>query len=231
MPNPHLPRETIDHIIDLLHDEPETLKECCIAKPRIPRTRSHLFANVKFTSVKDLESWKKTFPDPSNSPSYHTHTLVITHTRTVVEADTRMGGGLIQNFSRIVRLKLTVMNTDKLPRVVSGNLERIPFTPFYTFAFTLKSLHVNCILLPCPQTLNLVRSFPLLEDLSLIGRNGSFGDGGGHDPRGSHCPSDLAHLHRVPGPSDIRRGGGYCTLPAEPTEWSTLPATFVLMAA
>ena len=77
------------------------------------------------------------------------------------------------------------MNTNKLPRVVSGNLEKIPLTPFHTFISTLKPLHANYILLQCPQTLNLIRSFPLLGDLSLIDRNWSLGDGDGHDPRGS----------------------------------------------
>ena len=178
MSNPHLPRETLDHIIDFLHDEPEALKECClVSKPWVPRTRKHLFAEVEFKSAKDLDSWKKSFPDPSNSPSYHTHTLVISHTRAVMEADARVGG-LIETFSCIVRLRL---NTNKSPTAFD-NLEQIPLAPFQRSAPTLKSLHVFGILLPCPQTFNLVRSLPLLEDLSLTGRTESVGDG--DDPHG-----------------------------------------------
>ena len=46
MPNPYLPQETLDYIVDLLHDEPETLRErCLLSKPWIPRTRKHLFAD------------------------------------------------------------------------------------------------------------------------------------------------------------------------------------------
>ena len=78
MLNPYLPRETLDYIIDLLHDEPETLRECClVSKSWIPHARKHLFTDIKFRSVIDLESWKKTFPDPSNSPAYHTRTLSV----------------------------------------------------------------------------------------------------------------------------------------------------------
>lgn len=65
MSDPHLPQETIDHIIDILHNEPETLKACCLAsKFWIPRTRKYLFADIWFISVRHLELWKKTFPDP-----------------------------------------------------------------------------------------------------------------------------------------------------------------------
>ena len=69
MPNPYLPQETLDYIVDLLHDEPETLRECCLlSKPWIPRTRKHLFADIKFRSAHELELWKKTFPDHSSFP-------------------------------------------------------------------------------------------------------------------------------------------------------------------
>jgi len=182
MSSPRLPRETLDHIIDFLYDEPGTLKECClVSKPWVPRARKHLFAKVVFRSAKDLESWKKTFPDPLNSPSYHTHTLAINRTRAVMEADARVGG-LIQTFSCVVRLTLWTLGTDK--PLDLGNLEKIPLAPFHKFTSTLKSLHVGGLLLPCPQTFNLVRSFPLLEDLSLLGRNKLLGDGDDlHGPR------------------------------------------------
>ena len=76
MANHYLPPEILDHIIDLLHDEPESLKACCIvSKSWIPRTRKYLFAKVEFASVKDFE--KETFPDPSNSPAYHTRALFV----------------------------------------------------------------------------------------------------------------------------------------------------------
>ena len=180
MSDARLPREILDDIIDFLHDEPGTLKECCLVSEHwITRTRKHLFAKVVFRSANDLESWKKTFPDPLNSPSYQTHTLVINRARAIVETDARVGS-LIRTFSCIVRLRLMVGDTDKK---TLNNLQKPPLTPFHKFTSTLKSLHVGGLLLPCPQTFNVVRSFPLLEDLSLLGRNKSLGDG--DDLRGS----------------------------------------------
>ena len=109
MSNPHLPRETLDHIIDLLCDEPETLKErCLVSKPWVPRARKHPFDVVFFLSVKALESWKKTFPVPSDSPSHHAHTLAVSCTLVVMESCAR-AGGLIQTFPRVVRLRLTAL--------------------------------------------------------------------------------------------------------------------------
>jgi len=69
MPNPHLPRETLDYIVDFLHDEPETLKACCLAsKSWVPRTRKHLFSEIAFGSGAKVERWTKAFPDSTNPP-------------------------------------------------------------------------------------------------------------------------------------------------------------------
>ena len=68
-PHRHLPPEILDSVIDLLHDEPETLKQCfLVSKSWVPRTRRHLFAYIKFRSASDLRSWKKAFPDVADSP-------------------------------------------------------------------------------------------------------------------------------------------------------------------
>ena len=40
-----LPPETLDSILNIIHDEPKTLRNSCIAaKSWIPRTTKHLFA-------------------------------------------------------------------------------------------------------------------------------------------------------------------------------------------
>jgi len=106
MPNPFLPQETLDHIADFLHDKPEALKACClVSKPWIPRTRKHLFAKIEFRSAKDLELWKKNFPDPSNSPAHHTHTMFVGFNQLFATSNAQ-AGGLIQTFSRVARLRL-----------------------------------------------------------------------------------------------------------------------------
>jgi len=58
-----------------------------------------------------------------------------------------------------------------------------PLDPFYGFSSTLKSLHICPILLPFPHVFNLIFSFPLLEDLSLKGRDDSWYDDDPHGPQ------------------------------------------------
>ena len=60
MPNPHLPPETLDNIVGLLHDKPGALKECClVSKPWVPRTRKHLFAEIRLLPKENLNrGWR-----------------------------------------------------------------------------------------------------------------------------------------------------------------------------
>ena len=160
---PYIPPETFDYIIDLLHDESPTLKECClVSKSWIPRTRRHLFAYVQFRRVCNLNSWKETFPDPAKSPAYHTHTLTVGCVQFVEEADAEEGGW-IQTFSRVERLIVNYPWIDFYPTGIS-------LTPFRKFSSTLKSLRITS-LLPLSQVFNLIYSLPLLEDLALTGRD------------------------------------------------------------
>ena len=180
MSNPYLPRETLDYIVDLLQHEPETLKECClVSKPWIPRTRKHLFATIEFISVNDLESWKKTFSDPLNSPARYTHTLFF-RSAGVVAAAGAGTGSLVQAFSQVVRLELSA--SDAKPLMRFGTLETTSLAPFHGFSPTLKSLRVDSVVLPSPQVLDLICSFPLLEDLSLLGHDKPLDDD--NDPHG-----------------------------------------------
>ena len=160
MSNPQIPPEILDHIVDNLHNEPDALRNCClVAKSWIPRTRKHLFADVKFTSPEHLESWKTTFPDPSNSPAHHTRTLSVKCAR-IVTAEDGEEDGWIRTFSRVVRLD------------VDSGVDGSEFSPALFRVFSespiLKSLRVASGTLSLPQIFGLVRSLPLLEDLSLV---------------------------------------------------------------
>jgi len=167
MSNPYLPPEILDSVIDLLHDEPETLKQCClVSKSWVPRTRRHLFADIKFRSASDLESWKKTYPDFTNSPACQVHTLFVGCLQHVVAADAEEDGW-IQAFSGAKRLD--VDNGDLYLKALE-----VPLAPFYGFSPALKSLRICPILLPFPQVFDLILSFPLLEDLVLKGRDESW---------------------------------------------------------
>jgi hypothetical protein len=177
MSNPLLPPEILDHIVDLLHDNPRALVNCClVSKSWVSRTRKHLFAHVRFGSAGDLELWKNTFLDPSNSPAYYTITLFVGCPQAITEADAEEGGW-IRTFSRVARLKvksdLTNLDGSKIRPVI-----------FQKFSPTLKSLRLVFTALPSSQVSNLVRSFPLLEDLALVGRDCSLGaDDNPHGPQ------------------------------------------------
>ena len=154
MSNPCLPVEILDHIVDLLHDTRDALRNCClVSQSWIPRTRKHLFADIKFYTVKNLQSWKKTFPDPSTSPACYTKTLFISCPQVVTAADAE-GGGWIRTFSRVVRLEVYNCHWT--------------LAPFHGFSPVIKSLRLSRVTIPPSQIINLVLSLPLLEDLAVV---------------------------------------------------------------
>jgi len=157
MSNPRLPREILDYTVDLLHDYQDALKQCClVSKSWVPRTQKHLFASINFNRSMDLEVWKKTFPDPANSPAYHTRSLFVGCPWFVTAADAEEGGW-IRAFSRVVRLKV---HTHRYYH------SEISLVPFHNFSPALKSLRVINSL-PRSRVFNLVCSLPLLENLSI----------------------------------------------------------------
>ena len=166
----------LDYIVDLLHDKPETLKLCClVANSWVPRARKHLFADIEFNFASRLERWKRTFPDPSSSPAYHTHTLSVSCSHAITEADAEEGGW-IRAFSRVSRFVMGSHFTS-----VDGS--EIPFVPFYKFSPALKSFRLISTTLPYSEIFNLVCSFPLLEDLNLADDDWSWGDDPLHGPQ------------------------------------------------
>ena len=178
MSNPHLPPEILDYIVDnvdLLHDTKHALMNCClVSKSWIPRTRKHLFAHVSFFSLEDLKSWKRVFPDPSTSPACYTQTLLVGCSNVVVAADAE-AGGWITGFSRIVDLELGVGIG------WSDHTPTSPLTPFYGCSPAIRSLRVSLPTLPSSQILDLIVSFPLLEDLNVIAPYDPTKDGDGSD--------------------------------------------------
>ena len=148
-----LPPEILDHIVDHLHNETATLRACCVvSKSWIPRARKHLFARVEFHTEpwkSPIELWKKTFPDPSNSPGHHTRNLSIYR----AYANTGVGGW-IRAFHNVVHLRLEALGEDP----------RSSIAPFYDISPTLRSLHLASTSL---EVFDFICSFPLLEDLAL----------------------------------------------------------------
>jgi len=148
-----LPPEILDHVIDHLYDEPATLKACCVvSKSWVPRARKHLFAHVGFDAWEShLETWKKTFPDPSTSPAHHTRTLFFHAPPVIITADTG-AGGWVRTFHNVTHLRLM-------------RLDRASLVPLHGLSPAVRSL--NLTIVPF-AVFDLICSFPLLEDLALI---------------------------------------------------------------
>jgi len=156
----HFPPEILDYIVDHLHDKRDALKNCClVSKSWVPRSRKHLFGYVKIHSAAKLNLWKKMFPDKSDSPACHTHTISLTCPEEVTAADAEEGGW-IRSFSHVVRLGI---HSD--PMKYGGPV--VPLTPFHGFSPALNYLRILSSTLPNSQIFDLICSLPLLEDLTL----------------------------------------------------------------
>ena len=166
----YLPPEIRNYIVDFLRDEPETLKQCCIAsKSWVPRTRKHLFGTVIIGQEHHLEAWKKTFPDLLESPAYHARTLFIGCPHAITTGDAEVGGW-IRTFYNVVNLEVwTSLGLDD---------RDVSLVPFHNFTPILKSLRVFTSSIPRSRILDLVCSLPLLEDLAVIDHTHIDGLGG-----------------------------------------------------
>ena len=152
-----LPSEILDLIVDHLYDGLITLKKCCVvSKSWIPRTRNHLFADIKLNDAKShIELWKKAFPDPSNSPAHHTRSLTFHGLLIVTAADTDVGVW-VRPFCSVVHLQLeSLIWKDRW----------VHLAPFHGLSSTVRSLYLDSTPL---EVFDLVCPFPLLEDLAMI---------------------------------------------------------------
>jgi hypothetical protein len=185
MPDPYLPAEMLDHIIDHLHDTPDALRNCSlVSKSWIPRTRRHLFADISFPTTRSVRSWKKSFPDPANSPARYAKTLYF-GSDVVAAADAEVGGW-IRGFSSVVRLALFIRRSFS-----SGSSSLVPF---HGFSPAMKSLRMVLVIFPSSQIFNLILSFPLLEDIAVSPPYRAWLDRG----NGPDWPPTVAHPSSPP---------------------------------
>ena len=152
-----LPPEILDLVVDQLLYEPATLKTCClVSKSWIPRTRRHLFAQVEFDDLeRPFESWMRVFPDPSNSPANHTRTLSICDLPTSTPTGTDVGNW-IRSFYNVVHFGFNYS---------TGVGYDVPLASFVGFSPLVRSVGLTST---SSKIFDLVCSFPLLEDLTLI---------------------------------------------------------------
>ena len=186
-----IPQEILDLIIDYLHDEPTTLKRCCIvSKAWIPRAQKHLFVTVKFRFPwRPVSQWRVTFPDPTNSPALHTRTLFISNLERMTAAD----ADTFRTFCGVVHLGVHADSMDESPITV----------PLHGFFPALRSLYLSSSLLRGPEFFDFICSFPLLEDLILVARTYR------HENTGWNTPSTSP---RLTGSLDLRRTNGSCLI-------------------
>ena len=177
MSSPRLPAEILDHVVDHLHGTDEALRNCClVSKSWIPRSRKHLFADIRLPTEESLRSWKETFPDPSISPARYAKTLSVRYPQVVAAAE---ADNWIRGFSRVVRF---TMNS----HIDSGERVR-SLVPFHGFSPVIKSLHMYIPALPPSRIFNLILSFPLLENLVVAIRE-AWADGD-DSPEGDETPT------------------------------------------
>ena len=160
---PHLPAELLDHVVDLLQDEGDALKNCClVSKSWIPRSQRHLFDRMQlFLGAATLRSWRTTFPDPSTSPARYTRSLYVEYPQ-VKTVDVE-SGGWIPTFSQVVHFEVMI------PRPRSDvDKPEISLIPFHGFSPELRSLRVASADFPSLPISNLIHSFPRLQDLAIL---------------------------------------------------------------
>ena len=165
MSNPRLPPETLDYIVDLLHDDPDALKACClVSKSCVPRTRKHLFAEVGLLTEGHLKSWKKLFSDPSTSPAHFATTLHVGCAYAFTTADVEVGGWLT-GFAHIVHFGVETLREPHYEE------SAISLALFRGFSRIVKSLRVIAVDLMNSLIFHFVLSSPLLRDLTVAGHS------------------------------------------------------------
>ena len=152
MPCSLLP-EIFDLIIEDLCDDPTSLKACClVSKSWVPRTRTYLFAHIRFHGGRStIRSWTETFPSSPSSPSHHTRDLRIYEP--LPDEST-----WIHSFNHVENL---------LVFAFGWGTSETSLVQLQRLSPTLKSLILIHPSISSTEIFNLVCSFPLLEDLTI----------------------------------------------------------------
>lgn len=152
-----LPPEIVEYyIIDHLHDDKNSLKNCSlVSRSWVPRTRQHLFNEIGFWGPRKLEAWKRTFPNPAVSPAHHVRSLSVP----LNKVDATDYSRWIKSFDCITRLEVHDFDQDcsKHQMNVCHGLSKF-----------VKSLRVFCnSSAGLSKFLAFVCSYPSLEDLEV----------------------------------------------------------------
>jgi hypothetical protein len=204
----HLPAEMLDHVVDHLHHAPDALRNCClVSKSWVPRIRKHLFADIRFQTTENLRLWKETFPDPSMSPARYAKTLSVGCLRVAAGAGAGVDveeGGWIRGFSRVVQLEVVLRPV----RYLGPGEPAISLVPFHGLSPVIKSLRMVIPVLPSSHLFDLILSFPLLEDLTVIIHLPWTADGGGSEGDEMLTATQLSNPPMFTGSLELYLRGG-----------------------
>jgi hypothetical protein len=156
----YLPQEILDLIIDCIQDDQTALKTCClVSSALVQRAQKHLFVKVKFHSFDyPISRWRKTFPDPTNSPAHHTQTLSFVGATSIAATD----AGIVLAFRNVAHLTVDTCTMSD---------HNLSFAPLRGAFPAIRSLNLTFAILPDSEVFGLICSFPLLEDLLFMARS------------------------------------------------------------
>ena len=150
MSPPTLISDIFDLIVDHLHDQPKTLRACClVSKEWVTRARRHLFACVIFYLDRQIKSWMAAYPDISNSPACYVRTLFVFDNVSIIAACESPPTWLHQ-FCRVKSFGMGDLELIADPILVS-------FVQLHGFSPTL---HIFFLSAPLSEIVNLICSFP-----------------------------------------------------------------------
>ena len=170
------PPEIFDLIIDHLHGDRNTLKQCSlVSKSWVPRTQKHLFSEVRFGSCRQLGNLGYAFPDSKGSPTRHTDSLDAGDLPIYAPAYCKLDHEWLRSlFPNVTRFHVTVGGT------VDRQLTDPHCLQFHRLFPAVTSLSLTMATVRPADLAAVICSFPVLEDLAMLG---SIARDGGVDPR------------------------------------------------
>jgi len=164
MSPPYLPQEIRDHVIDLLHDDDETLRSCAlVSRSWLRQTQKHIFSEVRIGYYL-LMKWCRNISPGEDGLSSFTRKLEVSH-RSPREFEIVMPH--LSSFKRVESLMIfdyDCMDLDNEPY--------LPIAPdkyYGHFGDSLRSLHLLYPSESLGALLPLIYLFPHLESLTIEG--------------------------------------------------------------
>ena len=158
MPNPPVPQELVERMIDLLRSDIGALQACCLVnKTWVSRSRYHLFYQVEILDDTQLHYWISTFPYPVSNVAGFVRHLHIARPRMLDVSEFSL-----EQFTDLEYFSLGDIPdpTTRLEVAAMANILLLP-TPLRSIRLCLERIRAWDIS-------SLFQRFHSLEDLSLL---------------------------------------------------------------